>query len=228
MRKQNLIYSLESLQRYYITKAETVKAINDIDLDIFEGEFIAILGPSGSGKTTLLNLISGLDRSTSGTIIFDQTKDFNLLTDSELCDIRCFDVGIIFQFYNMHPSLTAQENIEYPMLIANVPINERQERASDLLKQFKLFDKRENFPSELSGGEKQRIGIARALANEPKVLIADEPTGDLDSETAEEVIEYLLDINKKKTSIIMVTHDEELLHKNMRQITMVDGRIKEN
>jgi putative ABC transport system ATP-binding protein len=227
VREQNLIYSLESLQRYYITKAETVKAINDIDLDIFEGEFIAILGPSGSGKTTLLNLLSGLDHSTSGTIIFDQTKDYNLLTDSELCDLRCFDIGIVFQFYNMHPSLTAQENIEYPMLIANIPIKERQERASRLLKQFKLFDKRENFPSELSGGEKQRIGIARALANKPKVLIADEPTGDLDSETAEEIIDLLLKVNKESTSVIMVTHDEELLHKNMRLLNMVDGRIKE-
>ena len=190
------IYLLESLQRYYITKAETVKAINDINLTISEGEFIAILGPSGSGKTTLLNLLSGLDRCTAGNIIFDQTKDFNILTDSELCDLRCYDIGIIFQFYNMHPSLTAQENIEYPMLIANIPLKERQKRASILLKQFKMLDKRDNFPSELSGGEKQRVGIARALANKPKVLIADEPTGDLDSETADEIINFLLNINK--------------------------------
>lgn len=228
MHKQNLIYSLKSLQRYYITKAETVKAINNIDLDIYKGEFIAILGPSGSGKTTLLNLLSGLDHSTSGKIIFDQTKDLNLLTDSELCDLRCFDIGIVFQFYNMHPSLTAQENIEYPMLIANVPIKKRQKRAFNLLNQFKLFDKKDNFPSELSGGEKQRIGIARALANKPKVLIADEPTGDLDSETAEEIIDLLLEVNKENSSVIMVTHDEELLHKNMRLLNMVDGRIKEN
>jgi putative ABC transport system ATP-binding protein len=227
MTKRGNLYSIESLQRYYYTKAETVKAIRDIDLEISKDEFITILGPSGSGKTTLLNLLSGLDHPTSGKIMFEESRDLTQLSDAELCEYRNYEIGIVFQFYNMHPALTAQENIEYPLLIANVPQNKRETRALELLKQFKLEDKRLSFPNELSGGEKQRVGIARALANKPKVLIADEPTGDLDSEAAAEVINYLAEVNKAGTAIIMVTHDEELLQEQMRCLSIIDGTLKE-
>ena len=195
-----------------------------VDLFINSGEFVAVLGPSGSGKTTLLNLLAGLYKNTGGAIFFED-RDLTNLTDSELCDLRQFEIGIIFQFYNMHPSFTAKENVEYPMMISRVPRTKRQTRAIDLLQQVGLYDKRENFPAELSGGEKQRIGIARALANDPKVIIADEPTGDLDSEHAVAIIKLLLEINKNGKTIIMVTHDETLITKDMRILYLVDGRI---
>ncbi|MFX1286055.1 MAG: ABC transporter ATP-binding protein [Promethearchaeota archaeon] len=203
---------------------EVVKAVDGIDLQIRAGEFVAILGPSGSGKTTLLNLLAGLDKTTGGTIVFNDLN-MNRLSDSAICDLRRHEIGIIFQFYNMHPSLTAQENIEYPMLIADIPASQRNQRATNLLKKIGLFGKKDNFPTELSGGEKQRIGIARALANNPQVIIADEPTGDLDSETAEDIIKLLLKVNKQGTTIIMVTHDESLLTEDMRILHLVDGKI---
>ncbi|MHA2244870.1 MAG: ABC transporter ATP-binding protein [Candidatus Hodarchaeales archaeon] len=217
-------YRLENLQRFYIRRAEIVKAIDGIDLVINSGEFIAVLGPSGSGKTTLLNILAGLDKNTGGSIYLDD-RDLLKLNDSKLCDIRQFDIGIIFQFYNMHPSFTAQENVEYPMMIAKVPRDKRQTRAINLLQQVGLYDKRDNFPSELSGGEKQRVGIARALANDPKIIIADEPTGDLDSEHAAAIIDLLLEINKDGKTVIMVTHDETLLTEDMRVLNLIDGRI---
>lgn len=224
MNERKSLYKLENLERYYIQQAETVKAINGIDLTITSGEFIAILGPSGSGKTTLLNLLAGLDENTGGAIYFDG-RDLLKLSDSELCDIRQFEIGIIFQFYNMHPLFSAQENVEYPMMISKVPREKRRKKAIELLQQMGLYEKRENFPSELSGGEKQRVGIARALANDPRVIIADEPTGELDSENAAAIVELLLDINEKKKTIIMVTHDETLLTEEMRILNLIDGRI---
>lgn len=224
MNEPKSLYKLVNLQRYYIQRAETVKAVNGIDLTINYGEFVAILGPSGSGKTTLLNLLAGLDKNTGGILYFDD-RDLSKLSDSELCDLRRYEIGIIFQFYNMHPSFSAQENIEYPMMISKIPREQRQKRAFDLLQQIGLVKKRENLPAELSGGEKQRIGIARALANDPKVIIADEPTGDLDSENATLIIELLSDINKQGKTIIIVTHDESLLTKEMRVLTLIDGRI---
>jgi putative ABC transport system ATP-binding protein len=224
MEKKEPLYNLTDLQRFYSSKAEIVKAIDGIDLKIYSNEFVAVLGPSGSGKTTFLNILAGLDKPTGGTIVFDGL-DFSSLTDSELCDIRRFDIGIVFQFYNMHPSFTAQENIEYPMMIANIPYKERQEKAIALLKRMSIYDKNDNYPSEMSGGEKQRVGIARALANNPKVIIADEPTGDLDSENADNVIELLLEIHKEGKTIIMVTHDESLLTPKMKVINLIDGKL---
>ncbi|MFX0174194.1 MAG: ABC transporter ATP-binding protein [Candidatus Hodarchaeota archaeon] len=224
MKRKNCLYELIGLQRYYIQQAETVKAVNNIDLTINYGEFVTILGPSGSGKTTLLNLFAGLDKSTGGKIYF-KGQDLSRLSDSKLCDLRRSDIGIIFQFYNMHPSLNAQENVEYPMLISKIPLKIRQKRASYLLRKMGLYHKKDNSPSELSGGEKQRVGIARALANDPEVIIADEPTGDLDSENAEAIIKLLLNINKEGKTIVMVTHDENLLTNKMRILNLIDGKI---
>ncbi len=223
----NILYKLEKFQRYYTSKAEIVKAIDGINLTIDEGEFVSILGPSGSGKTTLLNLLAGLDNATSGAIYF---KELNMthLNDSQLCDLRRFKIGIIFQFYNMHPSFTAKENVEYPLMIAQVPREPREKRAMELIEQVGLSEKKDNYPAELSGGEKQRVGIARALANDPEVVIADEPTGDLDSENATEVIKLLSNIHKQGKTIIMVTHDDSLLTDEMRIIQLVDGKISKN
>ena len=221
---EDILYHLEEVQRYYISKAEVVKAINGINLTIYQGEFIAILGPSGSGKTTLLNLLAGLDKPTGGKILL-MTDDLHTLGDSDLCDLRRHKIGIIFQFYNMHPSLTAQENVEFPMLIANLSAKNRKIRALELLEKVNMYEKRDNYPAELSGGEKQRIGIARSLANNPLVIIADEPTGDLDSENANEIIEILLAIQQEGKTIVMVTHDESLLTDNMKILHLVDGKI---
>lgn len=226
MSEKNFIFVLEKVTRFYQTKAEIVKAINGIDLKIEKGQFLVLLGPSGSGKTTLLNILSGLDNATSGSVRF-QNQEMSILTDSQLCDLRRKEFGIIFQFYNMHPALTAQENIEYPQLIANIPSKIRKERALDLLAQFDLLEKKDNFPSELSGGEKQRIGIARALVNDPITIIADEPTGDLDSENAETIIDFLLDINRTGRTIVMVTHDESLLTEEMTLLHLEDGKLEE-
>lgn len=221
-----IIYKLENVQRYYFQKAETIKAVDEISLEVKKGEFIVILGPSGSGKSTLLNLLSGLDSPTGGKIYF-KGQDLSTLNDSQLCDIRRKDIGIIFQFYNMHPAFTAQENVEYPLMIANVPLKDRQTQANHLLTQMGLDHKKDNYPSELSGGEKQRIGIVRALVSNPDVIIADEPTGDLDSENAEQIIEILLKFNQEQQkTIIMVTHDEDLVTEQMKRIEMIDGQLK--
>ncbi|MFX0017030.1 MAG: ABC transporter ATP-binding protein [Promethearchaeota archaeon] len=221
---RKVIYNLQQVYRWYESAVEVVKAVDGIDLQIYKGDFLAILGPSGSGKTTLLNLLAGLDKATGGTIVFND-ENLDELNDSAICDLRRHEIGIIFQFYNMHPSLTGQENVEYPMLIAGIPAHQRSQQANDLLKEVGVFDKKDNFPAELSGGEKQRIGIARALANNPQVIIADEPTGDLDSDNAEEIINLLLQVNKQGTTIIMVTHDESLLTDDMRVLHLVDGKI---
>lgn len=227
MKKSSTIFKLDALERFYSSRAEVVKAINGISLTISEGEFLAILGPSGSGKTTLLNLLAGLDVPTSGRVFY-RNHDYSQLTDSELCDLRRHEIGIIFQFYNMHPSLSAKENVEYPMIIADISKDIRDERSIKLLHQVGLYDKRDNSPVELSGGEKQRIGIARALVNDPDVLIADEPTGDLDSENAKALLELLIDINVNQgKTIIMVTHDESLLTNNMRVIYIEDGKLSD-
>ncbi|MFX1253877.1 MAG: ABC transporter ATP-binding protein [Promethearchaeota archaeon] len=225
MSEKNIIYRLVNLQRYYTQQAEVVKAVDGISLDIHKGKILAVLGPSGAGKTTLLNLLAGLDTPTGGQIFF-KGQNFSQLNDSQLCDIRRHNIGVIFQFYNMHPSFTAQENVEYPMMIANIPLKERQHRALELLTQLGLEKKKDNFPAELSGGEKQRVGVARALANDPDVIIADEPTGDLDSENAEQIINLLLEINQtQQKTIIMVTHDESLVTDTMLLLEMVDGKL---
>ncbi|UCG04409.1 MAG: ABC transporter ATP-binding protein [Candidatus Heimdallarchaeota archaeon] len=224
MTVKQVLYDLQQVHRWYESSVEVVKAVDGVDLQIFKGDFIAVFGPSGSGKTTFLNLLAGLDKATGGSIVFNDVN-LNDLSDSAICDLRRHEIGIIFQFYNMHPSLTTQENVEYPMLIAGIPASQRSQRATELLKEIGLLDKKDNFPAELSGGEKQRVGIARALTNEPQVIIADEPTGDLDSENAEEIINLLLSVNKQGTTIVMVTHDESLLTEDMRILHLIDGKI---
>ncbi|MFW9904783.1 MAG: ABC transporter ATP-binding protein [Candidatus Thorarchaeota archaeon] len=223
-RENSVLYRIINLKRYYQMKTEIIKAVDGINLEVKIGEFLAILGPSGSGKTTFLNLLTGLDKPTGGRVIFNG-GDLNAYNDSELCDMRRYDIGIIFQFYNLHPSYTAVENIEYAMMIANVPQKKCEERARELLDQVKLEEKRDNYPIELSGGEKQLIGIARALANDPKVIIADEPTGDLDSENADMVIKFLRAITQQGKTTIIVTHDESLLSPEMKIMQMVDGQL---
>ena len=204
---------------------EKIHAINGITLDIEQQSFTVVMGPSGSGKTTLLNLIAGLDRPTSGKILL-KGKNMTKFTYDELCDIRRHEIGIIFQFFYMHEGLTALQNIEYPMLIVGRKKEERKARAKNLLKYVDLGNKSDFLPNQLSGGELQRLGVARALANDPDVIIADEPTGNLDSSLAKNIITLFSQLMKElHKTIIMVTHDESLLTQDMSIVHLVDGKV---
>ena len=216
----------DTLTKTFEVGDSTVVATNQISLEIYRNEFVVIMGRSGSGKSTLLGLLAGLINPTSGKILVD---DLELKTSSrsKLADMRRHSIGIIFQNSHLHPHLTAIENIELPMMIAgNKTRIERLNRVNELLETVGLSHRAEHFPYELSGGEKQRIAIARALANNPKVLLADEPTGDLDSNTSQEVINVLKKLNQEKNvTIVLVTHDHRILAYASRSIRMRDGEI---
>ncbi|MCG3217934.1 MAG: ABC transporter ATP-binding protein [Candidatus Heimdallarchaeota archaeon] len=222
---ENDIIELHDVKKYFTSGQTVVEAIRGISISITEGSFVSVLGASGSGKSTLLSLISGLERLTDGEIYISGEK-ITYYSEDELAMMRRKKIGIVFQFFNLQETLNSQENIEFPMLIAGAPVKERRERSTQLLSFIGLDKRADHLPHELSGGEKQRIGIARSLANSPAILLADEPTGDLDSVTGEEIIELLVDLNKEdKVTIIMVTHDEEALRPGMRVLLLSDGQI---
>jgi putative ABC transport system ATP-binding protein len=203
-----------------------VSALSDVNLKILRGEIVCIVGPSGSGKTTLLNLIGGLDKATHGTVFVDGV-DLITLNSKELADYRLRKIGFIFQFYNIIPTLTALENVEVPLAFAKVPKGERRARAFNLLKIVGLELRADHKPDELSGGEQQRVAIARALANNPSVILADEPTGDLDSKSAMMFMELVKELNKKTNqTFIIVTHDPLVVHECTMAYTIRDGRIE--
>jgi putative ABC transport system ATP-binding protein len=214
------------LKKTYMLGKVPVEAIRGINLHVGAGEFISILGPSGSGKSTMLNLIGALDKPTSGRLLIDG-MDVSMLNDNQLSELR-LKIGFVFQFFNLIPRLSARENVELPMSIANMSKRKRRKRAIELLETVGLKDRMKHKPAELSGGQQQRVAIARALANDPKFLLLDEPTGNVDSKTAREVMDIIHMLNiEKKVSIIMVTHDEKLAHEAKRIVRMVDGNISE-
>jgi putative ABC transport system ATP-binding protein len=195
------------LRKVYQRDAEKITVLDGIDLQVPEGEFVALMGPSGSGKTTLLNLIAGIDRPTSGSIRVAGT-DLAALSESALARWRSRSVGFIFQFYNLIPVLTALENVELPLLLERLSARERRERAMTALKIVALTDRSGHYPRQLSGGQEQRVAIARAIVTDPRVLVADEPTGDLDAHSAEEILTLMEALNRDfKKTIVMVTHD---------------------
>ena len=201
------IVHINHLTKSYRRGEQTVPVLTDITFDIPPGEFIALMGPSGSGKSTLLNLIAGIDKPDSGTLKVGGT-DIALLSERELADWRAANIGFIFQFYNLMPVLTAFENVELPLLLTPLSFKERQERVELALVMVGLSDRMEHYPSELSGGQQQRVAIARAFISDPMILVADEPTGDLDRTAAEEILAILDRLNKEmEKTIIMVTHD---------------------
>jgi len=201
------IVHIKHLTKSYRRGEQTVPVLTDITFDIPAGEFIALMGPSGSGKSTLLNLIAGIDKPDSGTLKIGGT-DIALLSEGELADWRAANIGFIFQFYNLMPVLTAFENVELPLLLTPLSFKERQERVELALVMVGLSDRMEHYPSELSGGQQQRVAIARAFISDPVILVADEPTGDLDRTAAEEILAILDRLNKEmEKTIIMVTHD---------------------
>lgn len=219
------LIELHDVKKYFTTGQTVVEAIRGISISINEGSFVSILGASGSGKSTLLSLIAGLDRLTDGEIYIEGKKT-TYYSEDELAIMRRKTIGIVFQFFNLQETLNSQENIEFPMLIAGASVNHRRERSVQLLEFIGMEKRADHLPHELSGGEKQRIGIARALANEPAILLADEPTGDLDSVTGEDIIEMLVDLNQKENlTVMMVTHDEEALREGMRVLLLSDGQI---
>jgi putative ABC transport system ATP-binding protein len=201
------VVDVQNVVKVFKKDAEEITVLNGIDLRVPEGEFVALMGPSGSGKTTLLNLIAGIDRPTAGSVWVAGTN-VGSLSESELAKWRSRNVGFIFQFYNLIPVLTAVENVELPLLLAPLSKSERRERALTALKVVGLADRAQHLPRQLSGGQEQRVAIARAIVADPKVLVADEPTGDLDAKSAHEILALMETLNRDfKKTIVMVTHD---------------------
>jgi putative ABC transport system ATP-binding protein len=201
------VVEVQQLRKVYHRDSQEITVLDGIDLTVPEGEFVALMGPSGSGKTTLLNLIAGIDRPTSGRVTVAGT-DLAALSESALARWRSRTIGFIFQFYNLIPVLTAVENVELPLLLANLTRKERRERALTALRVVGLADRSGHYPRQLSGGQEQRVAIARAIVTDPKVLVADEPTGDLDARSAEEILGLMEALNRDfRKTIVMVTHD---------------------
>jgi putative ABC transport system ATP-binding protein len=198
---------VRQVRKVYRRDAQEIVVLDGIDLTVPEGEFVALMGPSGSGKTTLLNLIAGIDRPTAGQVVVAGTE-LGSLSETQLARWRSASVGFIFQFYNLIPVLSARENVELPLLLTPLSRRERRERALTALKVVGLADRAEHYPRQLSGGQEQRVAIARAFVTDPRVLVADEPTGDLDARSAEEILKLMETLNQEfKKTIVMVTHD---------------------
>jgi putative ABC transport system ATP-binding protein len=213
-----------NLKKTYMLGKVPVDALRGVNLKVETGEFLAVLGPSGSGKSTLLNLIGALDKPTEGTVLIEGV-DISRLNDNQLADLRR-RIGFVFQFFNLIPRLTARQNVELPMAISGLSKDERRKRAEELLEIVGLKERVNHKPTELSGGEQQRIAIARALANNPSFLLMDEPTGNIDSKAANEIIRLVMRLNKEKgITIIMVTHDQRLASQTERTVQMFDGLI---
>lgn len=217
---------LKNVAKHYHLGGNIVKAVDNISLEVHPGEFVAIMGPSGSGKSTTMNLVGSLDLATKGEIYLDGIN-IEELHESDLAQIRGKTIGFIFQSFNLIPNLTAKENVMLPMLFQEVEEYEREAKAISLLKKVGLEERMDHYPKELSGGEQQRVAIARSLANDPEVILADEPTGNLDSKNGELVISFLKKLNKEGKTIIMVTHDPHLAREHAEIIYWIkDGKVE--
>ncbi|MCB6568633.1 ABC transporter ATP-binding protein [Eubacterium limosum] len=213
------------VKRFYVGSPNELEILHGLDLEVLEGEFISIIGASGSGKSTLMNIIGALDRPTEGEYYLDQLL-VSTIKDSGLSKIRNQKIGFVFQTFNLIPRSTALSNVELPMLYAGMPKAERRERAEELLELVDMSDRAKHRPNELSGGQKQRIAIARAMANDPSIILADEPTGALDSKTGRMVMDIFHELHEKQgKTIILITHNPELADETERIITLSDGSI---
>lgn len=219
------LIEIHKLTKIYDGTAVPVKALNEVDLNIEAGEFTAIVGPSGSGKTTILNIVGGLDTPTSGSVIIDNV-DISTYKPDELVNFRLHHIGFVFQAYNLIPVFTAKENVEFIMLLQGLSKSEREKRAIELLKAVGLGDRVNNKPSELSGGQQQRIAVARALASKPSFVLADEPTANLDSVTADSLLDLMENLNKEfNMTFVFSTHDQRVINRAHRIITLHDGAV---
>lgn len=219
------IIEMEDLARFYEMGGVTIKALDGVDLQIGRGEYVSIVGPSGSGKTTLFNMIGGLDRPTRGRVYIDGV-DISKLDAYELAWLRCRKIGYIFQTFNLIPVLTAVENVSLPTVFAGIPRNEGLEKAEKLLASVGLGERLQHRPTELSAGQQQRVAIARAMANDPAIILADEPTGNLNSKEGREIMEMLKELNDAGTTIVQVTHSELNAGYGRRTIHLLDGWIE--
>ena len=215
---------VDHLNKYYINGEMKLHALKDLSFHIEEGEFVAIMGSSGSGKSTMMNILGCLDKNSEGTYILDGI-DVSKIKDEELCKIRNVKIGFVFQSFNLLSKLTALENVELPLIYAGIEKKEREEKAKKVLKKVGLEDRMHHKPNELSGGQKQRVAIARALVNDPAIILADEPTGNLDSVSEREIMEIFTDFNKQGKTIIVVTHEPEVAKYMKRVLLFKDGRI---
>lgn len=223
--QEDYIIDLRRMQKDYETPSGSFTALQDINLRVRAGEFVAVVGKSGSGKTTLLNLLAGIDRPTKGEVVIAETY-LGSLSESGLAKWRGRTIGLVFQFFQLLPTLTVAENVMLPMDFAEIiPANERRTRALELLERVDIRDQADKLPVTLSGGQQQRAAIARALANDPPILMADEPTGNLDEYTRTAVLELFAKLNADRRTIIVVTHERDISRYTDRQVTLVDGRV---
>jgi len=218
------ILKVEHLSKHYGAGENLVKAVDDVSFSVEKGEFLAIIGPSGSGKSTLLHILGGVDRPTSGKVFVDGT-DVYAQNDEALAVFRRRQVGLIYQFYNLIPVLTAEENMTLPVLLDGRQVN--QERLEELLDTLALKERRKNLPNQLSGGQQQRVSIGRALMNAPAVVLADEPTGNLDSKTSREIMEMFHEMHEQGNTIVLITHDNDVARQAKRVIHILDGKLTE-
>ena len=218
------VIKIRNIIRDFKLGQEIVNVLKGIDLDIERGEYVAIMGPSGSGKSTLMNIIGCLDTATAGTYILNG-KDVSKMSDDELAEIRNKEIGFVFQTFNLLPRTTALDNVALPMVYAGVSKSERTKRATEVLKDVGLSDRMDHKPNQLSGGQRQRVAVGRALINKPSIILADEPTGNLDSKTSLEILNLFEDIHKKGNTVIVVTHEEDVAARAKRIIRLIDGMI---
>ena len=220
----NNIIELKGIVKNYQVGTQVVRALRGIDLNIRKGEYVAIMGPSGSGKSTLMNIIGALDTPTSGSYMLNDT-DVSKMVDDQLALIRNREIGFIFQTFNLLQRYTALENVTLPLVYAGVPKHERMVRAAKVMEEVGLSDRAIHKPNELSGGQRQRVAVARALVNNPAIILADEPTGNLDSKTSREIMKLIRDIHQLGNTILVVTHEEDIAKEAQRIIRLLDGHI---
>lgn len=225
MERKDPILSVKDLKKTYVMGNQLVHALQSVTLDIYPNDYVALMGPSGSGKSTLMNLVGCLDTPTSGEYLLNGQK-VSEMTDGELAEIRNKEIGFVFQTFNLLPRLSALENVALPLIYAGISKSDRLERAADVLEQVGLGDRMDHKPNELSGGQRQRVAIGRALVNSPSIILADEPTGNLDSKTSLEIMEILDELHRQGNTIILVTHEPEIAEHAHRMIKLRDGLVE--
>jgi putative ABC transport system ATP-binding protein len=224
MKKGNPVVSARSLRKTYQMGNAELEVLEDVSLDVAAGEFVTICGPSGSGKTTLLNIISGIDRPTSGKLVVFG-EDLTEKDEDFLADLRCNNIGFVFQSYNLVSTLTVAENVAFPMEWSRRPVKEIEERVAELLNMVGLQHRANHFPAQLSGGEQQRVAFARALANDPRLILADEPTGNLDAKNGQKIVQILQMLKTNAQTVIVSTHDVQIIQLADQKLCLEDGRL---